>query len=106
MAPTQALEALWKEYEAFENNTGNRQLAQRVLAEFRPKFLAAQATTAERLAMVNALDGNALAVPPGTCTLLPTRQPTHIICTHFSRLTMIVQRYSLQLLGSGAWPAF
>ena len=70
VAPTAALDALWQEYEGFENRSGNRQLAQRVLAEYKPKYMAAHAVAAERLSLVSALDGNALALPPGTASQL------------------------------------
>ena len=74
VVPTAALDALWQEYETFETRSGNRQLAQRVLAEYKPKYMAAHAVAAERLSLVNALDGNALALPPGTPPHLEPRR--------------------------------
>ena len=65
VVPTEALDRLWHDYEAFENGSGNRQLAQRVLAEFRPQYLAAHGVLQARLGLTRSLQAAALALPPG-----------------------------------------
>ena len=78
VVPTEALGRLWQEYEAFENGSGNRQLAQRVLAEFRPQYLAAQGVLAARLRLTRSLQSAVMALPPGEGPLpVSTSLTTH-----------------------------
>ena len=88
VVPTEALGGLWQAYEAFENSSGNRQLAQRGLAELRPQYLAATAVTEARLKLAKGLQAADMAIPPGegagesmisTCHQLQTA--IHSSCT-------------------------
>jgi len=65
LVPNTALDSLWTGYERFENGTGNKQLAKRVLDEWRPRFLAARGLVKDRTANLEPLDLRALPLPPG-----------------------------------------
>ncbi|GAQ84868.1 cleavage stimulation factor subunit 3 [Klebsormidium nitens] len=61
--PMHGVEGLWRDYEAFENET-NKQSAKVTLAEFQPRHAAAKAALRERKPLTDGLARPALAVPP------------------------------------------
>mmetsp|Transcript_30945 Transcript_30945/g.68528 ORF Transcript_30945/g.68528 Transcript_30945/m.68528 type:complete len:867 (+) Transcript_30945:78-2678(+) len=73
VVPHHMHEALWKQYEAFEN-AGSRQLARKVLEEWRPRFTAARQTYRERKKKLELLNSAALPIPPGQGGFLQEQQ--------------------------------
>ncbi|WIA36938.1 hypothetical protein OEZ86_008179 [Tetradesmus obliquus] len=78
VVPTHSLELIWKNYEAFEQQTAAaaaaggggsglaaKQFSQRVVGEQRPRFQAARMAYRERKRKMEGIDPAALPVPPG-----------------------------------------
>ncbi|EFN59172.1 hypothetical protein CHLNCDRAFT_138056 [Chlorella variabilis] len=65
LVPTSQLEGLWRGYEGFEVTGSNKQLARRLLDEWRPLYQAARGLLREREARLGAINLKALALPPG-----------------------------------------
>jgi len=64
--PINNLDAIWREYEEFENLGGNRDLARGKLQENNGRYVASRAEARARKTRRENLSSNALAVPPGT----------------------------------------
>ncbi|PSC73688.1 Suf-domain-containing [Micractinium conductrix] len=65
VVPTPQLEGLWRGYEGFEMGGSNKQLARRLLDEWRPRYQAARTLLREREGRLAALNLKAMALPPG-----------------------------------------
>ncbi|KAI3433457.1 hypothetical protein D9Q98_003270 [Chlorella vulgaris] len=65
LVPTPQLEALWRGYEGFEMGGSNKQLARRLLDDWRPQYHAARGLLRERESRLAAINLKALALPPG-----------------------------------------
>lgn len=65
MVPCQTLDQLWRSYEQFESSsTANKTLARRLIDEARPRYQAARAVVHMRRTKWEAIDHQALPVPP------------------------------------------
>ncbi|PRW58683.1 Suf-domain-containing [Chlorella sorokiniana] len=65
LVPSPQLEALWRGYEGLEMSGSNKQLARRLLDEWRPKYQAARSLLRERESRLGGINTKALALPPG-----------------------------------------
>jgi len=61
--PMHNLEAIWKEYDAFENNL-NKQLAKAFVIEYSPKYVSARVVYRERKGYLDGILRNMLAKTP------------------------------------------
>lgn len=66
VVPMHQLDAVWRMYEAFENSTGNKQLARKMVDEQRPKYQSARLAYRERTRKLENLKPDIfLPLPPG-----------------------------------------
>ncbi|KAL4431075.1 hypothetical protein ABPG75_006331 [Micractinium tetrahymenae] len=65
LVSTPQLEGLWRGYENFEMGGSNKQLARRLLDEWRPRYQAARGLLREREERLAGLNRKAMALPPG-----------------------------------------
>mmetsp|Transcript_669 Transcript_669/g.1289 ORF Transcript_669/g.1289 Transcript_669/m.1289 type:complete len:727 (-) Transcript_669:1103-3283(-) len=63
-SPIHNLDAMWREYEAFENQAVNKELVRGLLAEFQPKYFEARAEFRARKNRREGLQLGMLATPP------------------------------------------